>query len=138
DVYAKPYSACAFMEVLKNHQKRCQGYGCQTQFGNLYHPKSWGAHETHGDGECIDVRPLRVDNTQYSLTHQNPIYDREKTRELIELFKEAGATTIIFNDPQIQRNDPAVARYPGHDNHIHLCLPADSAKVQATCRDGLD
>lgn len=137
DAYAKPTTACAFMEILKSQQEECSGYGCQIQFGNIYHPKSWGPHETHYTGECIDIRPLRKDNTTYSITYHNPIYDREKTIELIKLLKRAGATNIYFNDWGVRKVLRYVGKVDGHDNHIHFCLDPDNDDVKKSCRDGV-
>jgi len=138
DTYAKPLTACAFMEVLKTQQKECSGYGCQVQFGNIYHPKNWGPHETHYTGNCIDIRPLRIDNTTYSITYHNPIYDRDKTIDLIKLLKRAGASNIYFNDKKVRNALPYVGYVSGHDNHIHFCLDPQDSDVQDTCENGIE
>lgn len=137
DIYAKPLTACAFMEILKTQQKECSGYGCQIQFGNIYHPKNWGPHSTHYSGECIDIRPLRIDNTTYSITHWNPVYNEKKTIELIKMLKRAGATNIYFNDKEVRQALPYVGWVTGHDNHIHFCLDPENDEVQKTCKDGV-
>lgn len=137
DSYAKPATACAFMEILKTQKEQCTGYGCQIQFGNIYHPQSWGPHETHYTGHCIDIRPLRIDNTTYALTYHNPVYNQKKTIELIKLLKKAGATNIYFNDPGVRKVLKYVGKVDGHDNHIHFCLDPKNEKVQKTCRDGI-
>ena len=137
DAYAKPMTACAFMEILKAQQQECSGYGCQIQFGNLYHPQSWGPHETHYTGKCIDIRPLRIDNTTYAMTYHNPVYNQAKTIELIKLLKRAGATNIYFNDPGVRSELSYVGKVDGHDNHIHFCLDPENEKVQDACQNGL-
>tara|TARA_B100001971_G_scaffold215193_1_gene259928 strand:+ start:4595 stop:5995 length:1401 start_codon:yes stop_codon:yes gene_type:complete len=137
DAYAKPMTACTFMEILKTQQEECSGYGCQIQFGNMYHPKNWGPHETHYTGKCIDIRPLRIDNTTYAMTYHNPVYDLDKTIELIKLLRRAGATNIYFNDWNVRKELPYVGRVTGHDNHIHFCLDPENEDVQKACRDGI-
>lgn len=137
DAYAHPVAGCVLLEVLKEHQKRCQGPGCQAQFGNLYNPPSWGTHSSHGDGDCVDFRPLRNEDSKSSLTFRHSDYDRDKTREFIKLLKEAGATQVIFNDPEIRKSVGGVSRYRGHDNHIHVCFDVMSEEVVDVCRNGI-
>lgn len=138
DVYIKPYAACAFMQVLKTHSEVCRTAGCQLQFGNLYHDRSWGVHASHGSGDCIDVRPLKKEDGFAGLTHWSSNYDSEKTQKLVELLKSAGAEPIFFNDPKVYRGDPAVRRLDHHDDHIHFCFKPDNDRVRQACDKGID
>lgn len=139
DIYMKPTSHCAFLQVVKKHNESCKEAGCQVQFGNMYHPPSWGTHDGHGTGECVDIRPFRKsDDDNAGLVYSNNAnsrYDREKTKSFIQLLKKSGARTNIFNDRQISglsRDSSGV-----HDDHIHVCFGENREKVQQTCRNGL-
>lgn len=145
DSLAQPVSACAFMQVLKEHDQRCQEEGCQAQFGDFLYENSWGnAHKSHGNGDCVDIRPFKTRHNQHGLDYcsskrgrgcdrLNPLYDRDKTQAFINLLHEAGASNVYFNDSQIQGADWMDA----HDNHIHACFNPDDGNVMSACRDGL-
>ncbi len=137
DAYLKPTSQCAFLEVLKKHQQQCTTTGCSVQYGDAYHEDSWGVHSGHDSGECIDIRPFRKgDDTDAGLSYKWGRYDRDKTKNFINLLKEAGARSIIFNDrriPSLSRDSRGV-----HDDHIHVCFGENQNKVQKACRDGLN
>ncbi|GEM_PF-5418831 len=138
DAYLKPNALCAFTQVLKKWQKECTEPGCKAMFGDLYHPKSWRSHSTHGSGECIDLRPFRAndDNTTNGLRYGWERYSQDKTKRFIQLLETAGGTPIYFNDPAIRRTTKAT-RMGGHDNHIHVCFPENADKTMKTCKDGL-
>jgi len=136
DLYLKPNSHCAFLRVLEQHNKDCTSMGCQVQFGDMYHSDSWGVHQGHDSGECIDIRPLRkMDDGNSGLTYRHGRYDREKTKAFITLLKKAGARFTIFNDKQITglSRDASV-----HDDHIHVCFGENREKVQTTCQQGFE
>lgn len=136
DAYGKPLTTCAFMKVLKKHQQVCTEPGCQVQFGDMFHLRDWGPHNYHGAGKCIDIRPLKTEDSKMSATYRSSIYDREKTRKFIQLLKKAGGTSVVFDDPQIS----GVARTDNqsHANHIHVCFDPRSKVVKKTCYEGLD
>lgn len=141
DAYAKPLTGCAFMKVLEKHQKDCQGEGCQIQFGDMFHLKSWGPHNYHGSGKCIDIRPLKKSTSRTSLTYHSKNYDREKTKKFIELLSEAGGSPIVFDDRKItnefkDRSDIRPTSDGSHANHIHVCFDPSSKTVQDTCYKG--
>lgn len=137
DAYLKPNSQCAFLQVLKKHNKDCKDAGCQVQFGDMYHHDAWGAHSGHDSGECVDIRPFRKsDDSDAGLTYkQTSRYDREKTKSFIKILLDAGARYTIFNDRKISgisRDSSGV-----HDDHIHVCFGENVKKVQDTCKNGL-
>ena len=142
DAYAKPLTGCAFMKVLENHQKSCTGDGCQVQFGNLFHLKTWGTHQFHGSGKCIDIRPLKTSDSRTSLTYKSKNYDREKTKNFIKLLSDAGGSPIVFDDRKLinefpGRTDIRPTSDGSHSNHIHVCFDPKSSKVKKTCYQGL-
>jgi hypothetical protein len=135
DAYMNATSACAFMRVLEYHQKICRSPGCEIQWGDAFHPKAWQVHGGHESGTCIDLRPLKtVDNRdpQRISIASRSVYDWIKTKQLVERFSKAGATTIFFNDKRI----PEAGWYAGHADHIHVCFAPTDQKVQDTCRSG--
>lgn len=136
DAYLKPQSMCAFFEVLKKYNQECgEDAGCQVQFGNMYHHPGWGVHESHGSGECIDIRPQRKgDDDNSGLTYtQTSRYSRDKTKKLVDILKEAGGAPIFFNDTKIN----GVRWLKGHHNHIHVCFNPARQKVKDACRKGI-
>lgn len=135
DVFGKPLATCAFMKVLEQHQKDCTEPGCQVQFGNMFHLRSWGPHQFHGAGKCIDIRPLKSESTLMGATYKSSIYDREKTSKFIELLKKAGGTSVVFDDPKVS----GVARTSNqsHADHIHVCFDPESRVVKNTCYQGI-
>jgi hypothetical protein len=142
DVYSKPLTGCAFMKVLEQQQKSCKGAGCQVQFGNLFHLKTWGTHQFHGSGKCIDIRPMKTDDSKTSLTYKSSNYDREKTLNFIKLLKKAGGSPIVFDDRKVtnefpDRSDIRPTSDGSHANHIHVCFDPKSTKVKKTCYQGL-
>jgi hypothetical protein len=134
DSYMKPNSQCALLQVLKKHNEDCFSKGCQVQLGDMYHHDSWGAHQGHDSGECVDIRPFRKnDNDDAGLSYKNTgRYDGTKTKNFIGLLRKAGAREIIFNDKNI-----TASRLSNHDNHIHVCFGENRSKVKETCRNGV-
>lgn len=137
DVFAKPVAACVFNKVLERHNKDCKGSGCQLQFGNIYHPRSFNVHTSHGGGDCFDVRPLKKVSSKRALTYKDEIYDREKTKKLISLFDKAGATKIIYDDRQVSSPNIRRTSDQSHANHMHVCFDVKSPKVKNTCIKGI-
>ncbi|ATH07067.1 hypothetical protein BIY24_03680 [Halobacteriovorax marinus] len=138
DAYLKPNALCAFTQVLKKWQQECSEPGCKAMFGDLYHPRSWRSHSTHGSGDCIDLRPFRKndDDTTNGLKYGWERYSRDKTQRFIELLEKAGGSPIYFNDPTIKR-ETAATHMRGHDNHIHVCFDEEADKTLETCNNGL-
>ncbi len=138
DVFAKPVAACVFNKVLETHNKSCNGPGCQVQFGDIYHPRSFNVHTSHGGGNCFDVRPLKKRDSKRALTYRDSLYDREKTKKLIALFEKAGANKIIFDDRAV--SSPTIRRTSdqSHANHMHVCFDVESSKTKETCKSGIE
>ncbi len=142
DAFARPTTMCTFLEVLKEFDKECKGVGCQVQFGNMYHEKSWGTHSSHGDGTCIDLRPQRKGNSKnndkdISIKSYSPNYDQERTKKLISIAAKAGANPILFGDT----NFKSIKGYKyrsDHKDHIHLCFKPDNDRVKKACHKGYD
>lgn len=135
DIYAKPLTSCVFMKVLAEQEKSCQGAGCQIQFGDIFHEDEWGAHKEHDSGECIDIRPMKKSDSKTAITYGHSNYDREKTKNFINLLFKAGATKIIFDDPKVKNT--LKTNNNSHNNHIHVCFDPKSKAVQKTCYQGL-
>lgn len=149
DAFAAPESACAFMRVLEAHQRDHAnqmdqsgrlGNGYEIQWGDMYHEASWGVHQSHGAGECIDIRPLRPDGDDgrgggVSVNYSGAV-DMDKTCELIQRLQDAGASTLIFGQACDNGGVTSVDRSV-HHNHIHVCFPASSPEVRNACQNGL-
>lgn len=87
-------------------------------------------HKSHKLGIDVDVRPLRKDGKNASVTITDPQYDRTTTTELIKLWwKKAPVQAIFFNDPEvIQKN---LSRFvDGHNNHFHVRLRTKGATIR--------
>lgn len=90
-------------------------------FGNisLAEGVQFDPHEGHQKGLDIDVRPLRKDGAEASVTWSDTQYDRDATKKLISLFLEYSMVKVIFfNDKEI----PRVILRIHHDNHFHVAL----------------
>lgn len=137
DAFLRPVSMCAFMEVLKKFEKSCgNGPDCRVQFGNMYHHRDWNVHQSHGDGTCVDIRPMRTDpdNIANGLVVGGWNYDREKTRKLVNVLREAGGDPLYLNDSKIKGSDSL----SGHNNHIHVCFNPRRRNVKETCEEGIN
>jgi RHS repeat-associated protein len=76
-----------------------------------------GDHKLHREGLSIDIRPMRKDGRNLPTSIGQSTYDRDKTNELIQLFRQLpGIKTIFFNDSSIEGTTPS----NGHSNHMHL------------------
>jgi len=138
DAFMNPNSLCAFNKVLKEWKKECTTPGCQVQFGDAFHPRSWKGHSTHGSGNCIDIRPLRKDDdlTLNGLKYGWERYSYDKTKKFIELLTRAGGKKLYFNDPKVRKNTSA-SYSSGHSDHIHVCFPNDEEKTKKVCKNGI-
>ena len=138
DAFMNPKPLCAFTKVLKQWQKECKGVGCQVQFGDAFHPRSWKGHSSHGTGDCIDIRPFRVndDETINGLKYGWERYSYEKTKDFINLLTRAGGKKLYFNDPEVRKNTSAV-KGTGHSDHIHVCFPKNDKKTKEVCENGI-
>jgi penicillin-insensitive murein DD-endopeptidase len=75
-------------------------------------------HQTHRNGRCVDIRPIRKDRARSAVTiHDNAAYDRDGTRVLVEVLRaHRSVEKVLFNDRQIE----GVRYCKGHDNHLHV------------------
>lgn len=138
DSFAAPHTACALVAFAQEWKKsNCpDGSGCRLQWGDISHKTRarFNGHQSHTDGECIDLRPMNTGEfNNLGRTYRSKDYSRDKTKEMILLAQKLGATNIYFNDPKI-RKDPAMNTdyVSGHDNHVHLCFRKND-KVKQTC-----
>ncbi|MBL4846192.1 MAG: penicillin-insensitive murein endopeptidase [Planctomycetes bacterium] len=73
-------------------------------------------HVTHRLGEDVDIRLIRNDGREASVSRFQSAYSRSLTRESIEIVRSQIPTELIlFNDRAI----PGVRSYAGHDSHWH-------------------
>lgn len=151
DAYANPLTACVFSSVLQDWKKNnCPNRsGCTLSWGDISHKTKprFNTHQTHTDGQCIDIRPMRKGgfadaglNYGGSVctkrrgrkcvkwkTSLNPAYDQATTKQLVQKLKAAGGTNIYFNDTSTGSGPMS-----GHSNHVHVCFK-DNAKTRSTC-----
>jgi peptidoglycan hydrolase-like protein with peptidoglycan-binding domain len=81
-------------------------------------------HASHGDGLNFDIRPLTNNGINEPTNIGAANYSHDITRELVLLIREKVPGVIIFfNDPRLMR-DNLTRRAAGHDNHLHIRLPA--------------
>lgn len=140
DEWGKAVSMCAFLQTLKSWQDTCKGANCSVGIGHIYHPTDLKVHQTHGSGECFDVRPFtdNPDHKYHRVSYKQRRYSHKKTLKFIKLLRRSGARNIYFNDPKIHKKFYYVRKSKGHDNHIHFCYPVESDKVYTTCFNGID
>lgn len=138
DMYIKLLGGCALLSVLKKYNEEFGDGENSIAIGDMYHPKEWGDHKTHGSGYCIDIRPVRWDGEQGRITYKDSEegYSRTRTKNLMNLLADAGAKVLYFNDPKILREIPKAQHKGGHHNHIHVEF-GDTERVRRTCFSGL-
>lgn len=87
-------------------------------------------HLSHRLGVDIDVRPMRKDGQNNSVTIEDAAYDRATTTALIELWwKKAPVQLVLFNDPTVI--GAGLSRpFPGHGNHFHVRLRMKGATIR--------
>ena len=76
-------------------------------------------HASHQKGIDFDVRLLRKDWVESSITYHSPNYSLTLTQELIDLFwanSNLAVQFIFFNDAQTK----GTRTWPNHDNHLHV------------------
>ncbi|MFN3455464.1 MAG: hypothetical protein ACK41T_10935 [Pseudobdellovibrio sp.] len=141
DTYAAPHTACAMVAMVQEWKKtHCPNNddGCRFSWGDISHRTKprWDGHNSHTDGECIDIRPMRKGSfSNLGLTWKQSQYDQDTTKKFIEFAKGLGATEIYFNDPKVINDSSlGVKHIGGHDNHVHLCFRKND-KVKKTCNE---
>ena len=76
-------------------------------------------HASHQKGLDIDIRPVRGDGREQSVTYHDATYSRALTQDLVNRIIANGILRvqyIFFNDPAIT----SVRWSSGHDNHLHV------------------
>lgn len=76
-------------------------------------------HSTHREGLNVDIRPVRSDRRESSVTYRDSSYSRPLTQQLVDLIHGSSVlkvSSILFNDPNIRGVKP----YKGHDDHLHV------------------
>jgi hypothetical protein len=77
-------------------------------------------HDGHKNGNEIDVRPIRNDQSGAGTNWRSSAYDRDATREFINTVRDRHPNAVIFfNDPQLIK-EGLTQRYDKHDDHLHL------------------
>ncbi len=144
DVYLKPDVTCGFMQFLKTWDKSCKGAdGCQIEFKDASHAnhkhkvqpnasgKSPWIHESHTNGECIDINTSRM-----SASSRGP---------MLQMLKKLGHENCYSNDSNVTRQG-GCSNYPGHDTHMHICFPSNTSaagksvpnpKLKEACEKGV-
>jgi hypothetical protein len=80
-------------------------------------------HKGHEAGLQADFRLPRTDGVnEGGLWTNNPPYDRNATRAMLEAFWECPLVDkILFNDPDLIAEELCESE-PDHDNHFHVSL----------------
>lgn len=139
--YTAPITACALARLAQTwRETQCpdNNEACRLAFGNVSHPRDrfFGSpqHQSHTDGNCVDVRPIRTKGSGSLKWNKSDYYDRSRTRKLLELLKNMGAESVYFNDTELI-NEGLSSFEGGHDNHIHFCFRSDNQKAKQQCSE---
>ena len=76
-------------------------------------------HVSHQRGVDADIRLMRTDGSEGSVTYKEPAYSRDRTQQLVDMIRTNDAMKVelvLFNDLQIG----GICEWPGHDNHLHV------------------
>lgn len=155
DVYLKPEVACGFTQVLKTWQKKyCpnNAASCRIEFGNASHAlyegstydKRW-PHNSHSNGECIDIRPNYKVPKDGGRNFQSVQFDKEKFRNFMNLATQLGPDMCFTarNDLNKEFRNSANCSYDSnHDDHLHICFPRKNGtelnnKLMNACLNGV-
>jgi murein endopeptidase len=114
------------MEWNASHQERPFSIGQISKKGGGPMPP----HLSHRLGVDMDVRPMRTDGQNASVTIDDAAYDRATTTALIDLWwKKAPVQLVLFNDPTVI--GAGLSRpSPGHGNHFHVRLRMKGATIR--------
>jgi peptidoglycan hydrolase-like protein with peptidoglycan-binding domain len=82
------------------------------------------AHQTHRDGRTVDIRQIRKDNAMQPTNIDSSGYDQARTRELIMLIRQRHPGVRILNNDGDFIADGLTKFFKGHDDHLHVRLPA--------------
>lgn len=112
-------------EVIDSLIKIGKLWGCERSAISIGHisRKNGGKfppHITHRDGDDVDIRPMRKDGQNLSVTWRDREYSRDLTREMIEVIRDnAPIRSILFNDP-VLIGERLCQEYPNHSDHLHV------------------
>lgn len=92
-------------------------------------------HRTHRTGDDVDLRPMRKDAKNLSVTWRDDAYSQDLTRQMIKAIRaNAPIHSILFNDPALIAERLCI-EYPNHSNHLHVNFAA-IPKTRPTLRRG--
>jgi hypothetical protein len=134
-LYFTPTAGCLMTGVAQEWRRRhCPDNGpdCRLVVGDGSHgeqiPRSW-PHNNHRAGACLDVYlPRRAGAGLTDQAGNQGTWDREKTRALISLMREFGASPNIRQGGATPGSGVVFDRglggihVGGHGNHIHVCF----------------
>lgn len=136
DIYLKPETACGFTQVLKTWQKKfCPNNSpdCRIEFGNASHAfyeKSTGnnkwPHNTHSNGECIDIRPNYKVAKDGGRKFNSKDFDKAKFKNFMDLAEQLGPDMCFTNRNDLNKEYKETANClydKNHDDHLHICFP---------------
>ena len=123
------------VEELRSQIAYASPRTCTVQLGDLgwysdQRPDPLG-HQTHFDGNCVDIRLFRDDGSRYEAWWNRPDdrsgvkggYSQALTLAFLDYaYAHHSPTTVYFNDPVVVSALAGVDAQPGHDDHIHLCF----------------
>jgi hypothetical protein len=92
-------------------------------------------HKQHKFGIEADMRPLSKSGQDLPLTFASAEYNRDLTREFVQLLRSnATMHRIFFNDPQLIAAQ-LTSHAAGHDNHLHLWFEAEQQSQPRVLRN---
>lgn len=94
-------------------------------------------HNTHREGDDVDIRPMRRDGHNAQVTWRDAAYSQSLTRDMIKTIRaNAPIKSILFSDPVLIDENLCIA-YPNHSNHLHVnFMPAPKSSTRSTLRRG--
>ncbi len=92
------------------------------QYGGLFQT-GCRHHSAHQNGLDVDVRYVRLDNAEDPVNINDPVYDQDSSKKLMELFLEFGAEIIFSSDTVLTQGIDGVNFVPAHEDHFHVRLP---------------
>ena len=139
DAFASATTACLFSGVLQKWKEQelakkeaSPSYPIhQIQWGDISSSRRrfYHGHKSHTDGECIDLRPMKVTANHSPISHGQKNYNQKATAALVKTMKELGGNPVLFNDTSC-----GTTHWDGHDNHIHVCFK-DTAANRERCKN---
>ena len=135
DIWADAELLLRFIELAATFRAQAVGREWTIQVGDLAWPSPARpdplGHKDHF-GRCMDVRLFRSDGSRYEAWWNRPddrpgfatAYQASMQRMFLDWVVERWpGGTHYFNDPGALHL-PGVHSWPGHDDHMHICLPS--------------